>query len=120
MPEHTSRRGQRVDRVMAYEAHEKRQGVHPVTGEEVPDPGIPILSSSPVGQIVEKSIRAYTIKCPDCHVPAEYDDKASPVCPECGLICAGPHTIREERLVHDAKAAGRIEADSGSRSASNA
>jgi len=33
MAEHTSRRGQRVDRVMAYEDHEKRQG-HPDTVEE--------------------------------------------------------------------------------------
>jgi len=120
MAEHTSRRGQRVDRVMAYEDHEKRLGVHPVTGEDVPDPGIPILSSGRVGQVVEKSIRAYTIKCPDCHVAARYDEKASPVCPECGLICAGPDTEREERLVHDAKSAGRIDSDSAGRSPSNA
>lgn len=109
MGQHTSRYGQRVDRVRVYEDHDKRRSVHPITGEEVGPPGIPILLNTPKGKIVKKSIRAYTIKCPDCKIAAKYDEKASPICPKCGLICVGPDAMKGERLVRDAKAAGRID-----------
>lgn len=111
MPDHTSREGQRVDRIRVREDHDNWRGIHPTTGEDAPDPGIPILTSSRIGNILEKSIMAYTVKCPDCRIPARYDEDGTPICEECGIICTGQSHIREERILNDAKAAGRVPGD---------
>lgn len=101
----------RVDRTTAEENHDRRRDVHPITGEEVPPPGIPILRKAKNGKVLDKRVRIYTIKCPDCLIPARYDEKSMAVCPECGTICGGEQMIAEDRLKIDAKTAGRIDSD---------
>lgn len=111
MPENHSRAGMDVERVsISDEPHDNYRGIDPWTGKEL-DGGIPILTSTPSGNIVEKDIRYFTVKCPECQVPAEYTHDSEPVCPECGIICAGKDTILSEQMVRDAKAAGRVDGE---------
>lgn len=79
-----------------------------MTGESL-DNGIPILITSNRGSVIRKDISHYKILCPECRIPAEYTQKSEPVCPDCGIICVGQDIIREERVIRDAKAAGRLE-----------
>lgn len=110
MPENHSRAGKTVERVkITDEPHDKYSGIHPLTGEEITDSdGIPVLLTVPGGKIVKKDITYYTVKCPECKVPAKYTHDSEPVCPQCGIICSGKQTILSEQMVRDAKGAGRI------------
>jgi hypothetical protein len=111
MPENHSRAGKEVERVsISDEPHERYRGFNPWTGEEL-DNGIPILTSTPNGNIVKKDVTFSTVKCPECEIPAKYTHDSEPVCPNCGVICAGKDTILAEQVVVDAKAAGRIEGE---------
>ena len=78
------------------------------------DCGIPILSNTPVGQVIDKSVTRKTTYCPECDVPARKFDGET-LCPLCGLICEGKDSKSQE-LVIDAKAAGRVN-NSGASSA---
>lgn len=89
--------------------HERYQMVEPVTGKELSH-GIPILTDTDKGKVVDKEVTHYMVKCPDCMVEVRYSHSSEPVCPECGLICSGRDSLTEERLVVDARAAGRVEA----------
>lgn len=113
MPENRSRAGKEVERVaISDEPHERYRGHDPWTGERL-ETGIPILTSTPGGNIIEKDVTYSTVKCPECEVPAKYTHDSEPVCPECGIVCAGKDTILSEQVVRDAKAAGRIDGDGG-------
>jgi hypothetical protein len=120
MAEHTSRAGQRVDRIAVSDRpHEDYRLYDPWQGgyiaERSPDGDItsalPVLSSTAIGNVVDKSVTAYTVTCPDCDIPATYSNKAEPVCPHCGIICTGKDSTRRSRhdLVRDPKAAGRVD-----------
>jgi hypothetical protein len=74
------------------------------------DCGVPVLTSTPVGKVVDTSVTRTTTHCPDCDVPARNYD-GEPICPLCGLVCQGKDS-ESKQLVIDAKAAGRIETDS--------
>lgn len=111
MPENHSRAGKDVERVsISDKPHDHYQVHHPMTGERL-DNGIPILKKVKGGRIVKKSIKYYTVKCPECHIPAKYDSDSEATCPKCGIICLGSDTILEEQIVRDAKAAGRIDGE---------
>jgi hypothetical protein len=108
MPENHSRAGKTVERLrITDEPHERYSNCHPVTGDEI-NRGIPILTKAPGGNIVEKDVTYYTVKCPDCRIPALYNNDSEPICPECGMICSGESIILSEQMVRDAKAAGRV------------
>lgn len=111
MPETHSRAGKRVERFsVTDEPHERYQGINPFTGEELNiDNLIPILKTVDGGQIIQKDITYYTVDCPECNQPAEYTHDSEPVCPCCGIICSGPQGIQSERIVRDAKSAGRLD-----------
>lgn len=112
MSGHISNVGKPVERVsVSYEPHEKYQNLAPFTNEKI-YPGIPLLTSVPGGKIIEKDITYHSVLCPACKVEVQYDESSEPVCPECGIICAGSDTILSEQMVRDAKAAGRIEGES--------
>lgn len=81
--------------------------VEPVTGKEL-SRGIPILTDTKKGKVVDKEVTHYMVKCPDCGIEVRYTDSSEPVCPDCGLICSGRESLTEERLVVDARAAGRV------------
>jgi len=101
MSGNTSKVGQRVDQIAVDdEPHEKYY-----------DSGVPILLNTAVGQVVSKSVHAYTVHCSQCNIPARFNEKSEPVCPECGLICAGEGATSQERVVCDPKAAGRVDTD---------
>ena len=111
MSENHSRAGKRVERVsVTDDPHDKYRGHDPWTDENL-DNGIPILTNTPVGNIIEKSVTCYTVKCPECDVSAKYTGDSEPVCPECGIICSGGDVVLSEQVVRDAKAAGRINSD---------
>jgi len=106
-----SRAGKTVERInVSDEPHDSYRGVDPWTGESL-DNGIPILKSTPVGNIISKKVTYYTVKCPECGISTKYTHDSEPVCPECGIVCAGKDVILSEQLVRDAKAAGRIDGD---------
>jgi len=111
MTESHSRAGKFVERVeISDEPHDKYRGFDPWTGEEL-DSGIPILTNTLCGNIVEKDVTYYRVQCPECGTSAKYTDNSEPVCPECGIVCAGKDTILSEQVVRDAKAAGRIDSN---------
>ena len=111
MSETHSRAGMEVERVSVSDnPHDKYRGFDPWTGEKL-DTGIPILTSVPGGNIIEKDVNYYNVNCPECGQPAEYTHDSEPVCPNCGCVCAGKDVILSEQLVRDAKAAGRIDSD---------
>lgn len=117
MPETHSRAGKRVERVSVNDSpHERYRGYDPWTGEELKR-GIPILTSTPSGNIVEKNVTYKVIKCPECEKPSRYTDSSEPVCPECGIVCGGEDQITSDRMVRDAKAAGRVDGDTAGSSA---
>lgn len=100
MSGHISRVGQRVDKISVTDDHDMYR-----------KDGTPVLADSKVGRIVEKQVVSYTMYCPDCGIPAWFNSHSEPVCPECGLICdggQGKSVIREEQMVRDPKAAGRM------------
>jgi hypothetical protein len=104
-----SRSGKRVEEFVVNDnPHERYQMFHPYSGKELTH-GIPILMSTSNGCIVRKEINHYIVSCPECCTTVEYDDDSEPICPDCGLVCAGGEKLREERVVCDAKAAGRHE-----------
>jgi len=111
MQETHSRVGKIVDRITASdEPHDNYRGHDPWTGERL-DNGIPILKSTPAGNIICKEVTHCTVKCPECEVRTKYTHISEPVCPECGIVCAGKDVILSEQLVRDAKAAGRFDSD---------
>lgn len=94
--------------------HERYQMVEPVTGKEL-SRGIPILTDTEKGKVVDKEVVHYMVKCPDCRTEVRYNHSSEPVCPDCGLICSGRDSLKEERLVVDARAAGRVSAEDSER-----
>jgi len=84
-----SRIGQRVDQIrVSDEPHDLYRS-----------DGTPVLTDSTVGKIIEKEVTSFTVHCPSCDIPAYFTVEEEPVCPECGMICAGRHrteVIREE------------------------
>ena len=114
MPENHSRAGKEVQRVrITDEPHNRYQKLNPITGKEIEN-GIPILKQVPGGNIVIKDITYYTVKCPECRIPAKYNHDSEPLCPECGMICSGRNTILSEQMVRDAKSAGRLNGEEAS------
>lgn len=110
MPENHSRIGKPVEKVsMTDEPQERYRNHDPWTGEKI-EPGIPILTKTTGGNVISKDITYSEVKCPECEIPAIYDDDSEPVCPECGIICAGNGELIQE-IVIDAKAAGRIDGE---------
>lgn len=106
MPIEHSRIGKPVERIRINdEPHERYKQIHPWTGEAI-YPGIPILMKAETGNIIRKDVTHSRVKCPECDIGAEYDDDSEPVCPSCGIICAGNGEVTEE-IVFDAKAAER-------------
>jgi len=101
MSGHTSTVGQRADSVSADDSPH----------EDYYDSGVPVLLNTDFGQLVARSVHAYTIYCPECRVPAVYDERSEPICPECGLVCGGQSAVDEARLISDPKAAGRVDSD---------
>lgn len=109
MTEGHSKYGEQVERISVnYEPHEKYKTVNPWTNQSI-KPGIPILTNVTGGKIIKKDVKYYTVSCPSCEVPAEYDESSEPICPLCGLICSGGHADKSEQIVRDAKAAGRMD-----------
>lgn len=107
MPENQSRAGKVVERMrISDEPHQRYSKCHPVTGEELKR-GIPILTKADGGNVIRKDVTYYTVKCPDCRVPARYNNESEPICPECGMICSSRSAILSEQMVRDGKAAGR-------------
>jgi ribosomal protein S27E len=73
--------------------------------------GTPVRQSTESGSVIEKAVTRYTVSCPDCDIPAIYDEDSEPICPNCGAICgasAGGGTYYPDQIVRDAKAAGRL------------
>lgn len=102
MPRNESRAGKRVDQIrVTDEKHEMYR-----------EDGTPVLLSTRIGKVVEKEVESYTVTCPDCSTFAKFDHASEPVCPDCGTICdgrQGKEISQSERLVIDAKAAGRVQ-----------
>lgn len=117
MTEHHSRAGKRVERFLVNDdPHVRYRENDPWTGERL-EKGIPILTRTPRGYVVEKEIIYQKIKCPECRTPARFSESEEPLCPDCGMVCAGKDIITEERMVRDAKAAGRVDGDEANTSA---
>lgn len=111
MPENHSRAGKRVEQfAVTDDPHERYRVHHPQTGEKL-DTGIPILKVGNRGKVIKKEIRYYKIRCPDCGSQAEYTHDSEPVCKKCGMICDGGTGEKHQRIVRDAKAAGRLDGD---------
>jgi endogenous inhibitor of DNA gyrase (YacG/DUF329 family) len=109
MSEGHSKYGETVERIsVSYEPQEKYQTVDPWTNQRI-EPGIPILSSVTGGKIILKEVDYFTVLCPECEIPAKYNEESEPICPVCGLICSGGHADQREQIVRDAKAAGRVD-----------
>jgi acetone carboxylase gamma subunit len=107
MDDNSSRSRQRVEEyVVTDEPHERYQMFNPWTQEELSH-GIPILITIKGRKIVNKQITHYKIRCPECGTTARYGNGREPLCPDCGVVCAGKEKLREERMVRDAQAAGR-------------
>lgn len=101
MAHNTSSVGQQVDRIRVSDAP------HDLYRQD----GTPVLVGSDRGEIIETEVNSFTVECPACSVPAEFTEKAEPVCPKCGLICdgsAGQEISRSESLLIDSKTAGRV------------
>lgn len=96
--EHTSRVGQRVDMLQTADVHERYY-----------DNGIPILSSTPTGNRINKSVTEETAVCPECDDAARYADDGVPICPSCGMVCGGSDSQLTSQIIADSKAAGRIQ-----------
>jgi hypothetical protein len=109
MPENHSRIGKPVRKISLEKTHDKYRKHNPLTAEEI-SPGIPILKATDYGNIVEKDVTHSRVKCPECEIGATYDEDSEPVCPECGIICAGNGEIIEPIII-DSKAAGRVESE---------
>jgi len=117
MPENQSRAGKRVVRLSVNDdPHERYREHDPWTGEKL-IPGIPLLASTSGGNVVKKDVSYKVVKCPECETEARYTHDSEPVCPDCGIVCAGKDTILEDQVVIDAKAAGRIDGDASGSSA---
>jgi hypothetical protein len=113
MPETHSRAGKRVEQFVIDDGpHERYQAHNPWTGEKL-DNGIPILKTVKGGQIVRKDVEYQIIECPECNQDARYTHDSEPVCSNCGIICVGKDAIKRERIVRDAKAAGRFDGEEG-------
>lgn len=109
MADHTNPTNQRVDRVsISSEPHDRYTTTHPChDDEDIDPPGIPVLYDSPIGRVLLKSIRVYTVRCPECGGVARYDERPEPVCEDCGCVCIGDHRDTDPWIVRDAKTAGR-------------
>jgi predicted RNA-binding Zn-ribbon protein involved in translation (DUF1610 family) len=91
------------------EPHDRYRGYDPWTGKELKH-GMPILTSTSQGNVVEKDVTHKVVKCPECEIEARYTDDSEPVCPNCGIVCSGNKALTR-KIVIDAKAAGRIDGD---------
>lgn len=108
MPASSSRIGKSVEKVAIDDSPHERYRKHDPWTQERIEPGIPILKTTPRGNVIEKDITRSRVKCPECDIEAEYDEDSEPVCPCCGIICAG-NGEKIEEIVIDAKAAGRVD-----------
>lgn len=109
MPENHSRAGKRVERFSVNDdPHEFYRENDPWTGEGL-EKGIPILIKTPYGNIINKEVKYFIIKCPECSVTARYSKSEEPLCPECGMVCSGQVADPRERIIRDAKASERID-----------
>jgi len=117
MPENHSRADKRVERLTVNDdPHERYRDFDPWTGESLKY-GIPILTSTPAGNVVEKNVTHNIVRCPECEIPARYTHDSEPVCQNCGIVCSGKSAKKLQPVVRDAKAAGRIEDDGSQTSA---
>lgn len=80
----------------------------PWTGQELKH-GIPLLTNTPGGNVVDKLVKLNVVTCPECNTDARFTNDSEPVCPDCGIICSGKGIPTRERMVRDAKAAGRVD-----------
>lgn len=104
MAENTSRVGTRADTFTVSD--------HPHT--RYYEEGVPVLTSTPAGYIIEKEVEHTTLACPDCGQEGRYIDGKEPVCEDCGNIFSGngvPRTKDGSPILTDAKSAGRIDRD---------
>jgi len=99
MAKHTSKVGQRADRVTATDDPHDRYTAD----------GRPVLQTTELGQIIEKSVTAYTVICRRCWVPAQFNELNEAECPECGMLCGGKGSVPHPPIVRDSKAAGRAD-----------
>lgn len=69
-----NRVGQRVDKflVTGIASEQRGDGSYIMTG----------------GRLV-KNVEHYTVCCPECYIEAWYDGQFDPICPDCGIVCAG-------------------------------
>mgnify|MGYP006267840643 FL=1 len=105
MVENTSRVGTRADTFTISD--------HPHT--QYYEVGVPVLTTTPLGYIVDKHVEYTTLCCPDCGQEGRYIDEKEPVCEDCGIILSEdgvPRTSDGSPILTDAKSAGRV--DSGS------
>ena len=80
------------------------------------DDGVPVLSSRPMGYVIDKQITFSTLCCPECGQTGYYDDDSEPVCERCGIILSAdgvPRTRDGSPIITDAKSAGRVAGDNG-------
>jgi len=116
MPENHSRANKRVERLtVTDEPHERYQDFDPWTGKEL-EYGMPVLSSTQSGTVLDKEVNYYEVECPECNITAKYTHDSEPVCPNCGMICSGDRRILSEQIVIDAKSAGRIDGSENEKS----
>lgn len=98
MSGHTSRVGQRADKVtVSDEPHDR------YTAD-----GSPVLLNTEVGKVVEKSVTAYTVMCSQCEIPAVINERNEAECPICGMLCRSGASVSHPPIVRDSKAAGRV------------
>lgn len=107
----------RVDTLQAEVDHDRQRyrAFDPWTGEEIATydeegevrHGVPLLTKSAIGKVMDKKVEHTTITCPDCGAASRMVDN-DPLCPQCGLICDGKQGVRSEPIIIDAKTAGRI------------
>jgi hypothetical protein len=68
--------------------------------------GTPVQKKADSGRVINKEVERHTIHCPECDIPAVYDEDSEPVCPDCGILTTGE--TGEVVMVRDAKGAGRL------------
>lgn len=103
MSGHVSKANQRVDKLR----------VDDEPHEQYFDCGRPVLISTVAGNVVEKNVYAYTVRCPECDdVDGYYDAAEEAVCPECGIMLfetadLDMTTTGGQPIIADGPAAGR-------------
>jgi hypothetical protein len=112
MSENHSRANKRAEQTLITdEPHDNYRLHDPWTGIKL-EHGMPILLSTPSGNVLKKEIENNILHCPECNSVIHYDSDSDPVCPACGIICNSKDGVLDERIVIDAKAAGRYDGNS--------